>query len=133
MKSSRSFYSIVTAAVLSISVLGATSGCLAVAAAAGAAGAVAYVRGELAATLSSDMARAQNATDQAIAQLGFAEVSDRRSAVDGVFIARTAADKKIEINLEKVADNVTRIRIRVGLIGDESLSMQILDRVKANL
>jgi hypothetical protein len=132
MKTSRSL-SVLVAVSLSLATLGATSGCIAVAAAAGAAGAVAYVRGELASNLSADLERAQNATDRAIGQLGFAKVSDRRDATAGVFLARTAADKKIEINLEKVGDKMTKIRIRVGLIGDEALSLQILDKVKANL
>ncbi len=112
----------------------ACSGCVAVVAA-GAAGAaaVAWVRGELQTTLPADLDRSFGATKEAIEELQFVKVSERKDALLGVIVARNAADKKIEIKLENMAGNVTKIGIRVGVVGDQDLSLAILEKIKANL
>ena len=48
-------------------------------------------------------------------------------------IARDAGDKKIEIELKKVLEHLTRVTIRVGVFGDEPLSRLMLERLKKNL
>ncbi len=110
------------------------SGCVAVVAA-GAAGAaaVAWVRGELQTTLPANLDRSFNATKAAVEDLQFVKVSERKDALLGVIVARNAADKKIEIQLENMAGNVTKVGIRVGVVGDQELSLAILDKIKANL
>lgn len=118
--------------LLAMVAVGAT-GCLAVAAGAGAGAAVAYVRGELTATLSSDYEAVTQATNRAIGELQFVKVSERKDALLDVIVARNAADKKIEIRLENTARDLTKVRIRIGIFGDEALSMAILDKIKANL
>jgi hypothetical protein len=119
--------------VLLAAVVGATSGCLAVAAGAGAGAAVAYVRGELRVTLPSNYEATSRATNRAIEQLQFTKVSERKDALLDLIEARNAADKKIEIRLENTARELTKVRIRIGIFGDEALSMAILDKIKANL
>lgn len=111
-----------------------SSGCVAVVAA-GAAGAaaIAWVRGELQTTLSSNLDNAVRATNRAIEELQFVKVSERKDALLGVIVARNAADKKIEIRLENAGKNVTKIGIRVGIVGDQPLSLTILDKIKDNL
>lgn len=111
----------------------ATSGCLAVAAGAAGAGAVAWVRGELEAQLPNDFERVDRAANRAILELGFAKVNEGKSAVDAEIIARTGQDKRIQIRLDRTADQLTRVRIRVGIVGDEVLSRTILDKIKENL
>lgn len=105
------------------------SGCVAAAVGAGA-GAVAYIRGDLEASLDASLSVAARATDRAISQLEFAKVSERKDALTANFIARTAQDKKIEIVLTKVGDKVTKVKIRVGVFGDEAISLAILDKIK---
>jgi hypothetical protein len=117
---------------LSSAVLGLT-GCLAVAAGAGAAGAVAYVRGELETTLTSDYGRVVEATRGALKDLEFAKVSENKDALKAVMVSRTAMDKKVEITLANTGKNLTNIKIRVGVFGDEQMSMSILDKIKARL
>jgi hypothetical protein len=112
------------------------SGCFLVAVgAAGAAGAgtVAYIKGELDATLPSDLRSVDSATQRAIGQLSFAFVSDAADALNSDIVARTASDEKIEIKLLKQADNTTKVEIRVATFGDEPVSRVILDHIKANL
>lgn len=123
----------VAAAILALAVAGASSGCLALAVGAGAAGTVAYVRGELKATVEAGLNETLAATNQAIREMEFAKISESKDSVYGTVVARTANDQKIEIKLTKVAAELTEVRIRVGLFGDEALSVAILDKIKENL
>jgi hypothetical protein len=114
-----------------VMLIGGLAGCFAIAVGAGAAGTVAYVRGDLTANLSHDYESVFKATDQAVARLEYAKVSENKDALDAVLIARTARDKRIEIRLHKVGEQLTRVQIRIGLFGDEPLSLMILDKIKA--
>jgi hypothetical protein len=120
-------------AFLTLAAALASSGCVAVVAGAGAGAAVAYVRGDLDATLDTGFEKALRAANQAITQLKFAKISEKEDAMLAILVARNAADKKIEIRLEKQSAALTKIKIRVGTFGDEALSMSILDKVRANL
>ncbi len=48
-------------------------------------------------------------------------------------MARTAGDKKIKIVVDRVGDTVTNVNIRVGVFGDERISLALLDKIKADL
>jgi hypothetical protein len=109
-----------------------TTGCVVVAAGAGA-GAVAYVRGDLDTTLNADYEKVVAATREAIEQLEFAKMSDNKDALKAVLVSRTAQDKKVEITLQNTGKKITNVKIRVGVFGDEQLSLSILDKIKSNL
>lgn len=116
--------------------LGATllqTGCVAVVAGAGAGAAVAYVRGDLDATLNASFDKATKAANAAMGDLKFAKVSENKDALQAIIVARNAADKRIEVRVEKVGDSVAKVKIRVGVFGDEALSLAILEKIKANL
>jgi len=135
MKTSPSQNIRVSAAVLGLSLLLAIpglTGCIAVAAGAGA-GAVAYVTGELESNLPNDYSRVVDATRQAIGDLEFVKVSENKDGNAAKFVARTALDKKIVINLVNTGKKLTNIKIRVDLLGDQQLSMAVLDKIKAGL
>ncbi len=108
-----------------------SQGCMMVVAGAGAA--VAYVRGDLDANLSANLDRSSTAVNRAVETLQFAKVSESKDALQAIFVARNAADKKIEIRLETGGDSLTKIKIRVGVFGDEALSVTILEKIKAAL
>ena len=118
--------------VLGLSALAFSAGCLAVAAGAGA-GAVAYVRGDLNTTVEASLDRTHRAVSRAVQQLEFARVSESKDALLSITVARNAADKKIEIRAERMGGTLTKVKIRVGVFGDEALSQAILDKIKANL
>jgi len=119
------------AGLLAMSLAG-LSGCLAVAAGAGA-GAYAYVRGDLEANLNYDYNRVVDSARNSIKELEFARVSENKDALKAVLVARTALDKKVEITVTYSAKKLTNIKIRVGIFGDEQLSLSILDKIKAGL
>jgi hypothetical protein len=108
------------------------SGCLAVAAGAGA-GAVAYVKGTLESNLPTEYNKVVKATQQAVTQLEFAKISEKKDGLKAEFVARTALDKKVEINVTKSGDKLTKVEIKVGLFGDQPLSQSILDKIRSNL
>ena len=112
------------------------SGCMLFAlGAAGAAGAgtVAYVRGELSATLANKYDDVIAASNRAVGDLRLAKISERSDAFSAVIIARTAQDKKVTITITKSADNLCELKIRIGLFGDEPMARSILDKIKAGL
>jgi len=116
-----------------VAVLPLLSGCVAVLAGAAGAGTVAWVQGRLDAALDANFDKAEHAVDVAIGQLQFAKVSEKKDALTAIFIARTAEDKKIHIEVSRVGDVTSRVVIRVGTFGDEAKSLAILDKIKANL
>jgi hypothetical protein len=109
------------------------SGCLAVAAGAAGVGTVAFVRGELAASLDQSFDRSVRATNRAIEDLKFATISEKQDALVAVIVARTAEDTKIEIKVSSVSAAQAKVQIRVGVFGDEALSQRILGEIRSNL
>ena len=119
---------------LFLGLLPVLSGCVvAVAGAAAGAGAIAYVRGELETSLDHNYSKVVDATRSALTDLEFNKISERKDAIDAELIYRTALDKKVTIKLSKVTDKTTKVKIRVDLLGDEALSMSILEKIKAKL
>lgn len=108
-------------------------GCVIVAAGAAGAGAVAYVRGEMQSSVEHDLETVFAAAQRALQQLEFARIDDRKSGIDAQLVSRTALDKRVEIKLKKITDRLTKVQIRVGLVGDQELSFTILEKIKAEL
>lgn len=131
MKRSPLFLALILSAIAATSLV--QSGCVAVVAAGAGAGAVAYVRGELQGTVSGSLEAAERATALALAQLQLVKISEKRDAFVSIVTARTAEDKKVEIKLTKLANETTKVQIRVGVFGDETKSLAILDKIKADL
>ena len=120
------------AAVLLAVSLASLSGCILAAAGAGA-GAVAYARGDLDTNLNYDYNKVVDSARNTIKDLEFAKISENKDALKAILVARTALDKKVEITITNSGKKLTNIKIRVGLFGDEALSMSILDKIKAGL
>lgn len=59
-------------------------------------------------------------------------ISSTSTAVDGKVVARTAQDTRVDVDVVKAGENVSNVSIRVGL-GDEAMSVQILEAIKAKL
>jgi len=76
--------------------------------------------------------KAYDATLAAMNDMQYAVVDKSKDGVTAKILARTGGDKKIQVTLNKQSATVTEIRIRVGTFGDESLSRQILDKIKSH-
>jgi len=118
--------------VLAMLALALTSGCLAMAAGAGAT-AVGWVKGELRTTVNGSFEDSVAAANKAVQQLQFVKESERKDALLAIIVARNAADKKIQIRLERVGGALTNVKIRVGFFRDDAVCLAILEKIKANL
>lgn len=132
MASLRSVSRVVGAVLVAVA-LSVQSGCVVVAAGAAGAGTVAYIRGELSSSVDAPYENVVRAANRGIQQLEFAKISENKDALTAILVSRTADDKKIEVKITKISDATTRVQIRVGVFGNESLSMTVLDKVKENL
>jgi hypothetical protein len=108
-------------------------GCVVVAAGAAGAGAVAYVRGAVETSVPYGLDRTYAATQRALNDMKFARIEDKKTALDAELTYRTALDKKVQVELERVTEELTKVHIRVGLVGDQQLSLTILDKINAEL
>lgn len=109
------------------------SGCLLVAVGAGAAGTVAYVKGDLETTLDAGMDRSYAAALKALDQLQIVPTQKLKDSLSAEIIARRSDDTKITVALTRVDDKITKMSIRVGVFGDQAQSTTIYERVKQNL
>ena len=113
------------------------TGCLAAAAVGGGAvagaGTIAYIRGELKSTEGYPFATVWAATVKAVEELEFIVINKVSDAVSGQYEVVTAENKKVHINVQRVGDNITEIKIRVDTFGDETLSRFILNKIQSNI
>lgn len=109
------------------------TGCVAVVAAGATGTGVAWYSGRLEANLDQNLDAVFAASQKALNQMEFANISNKKSSVDAQLVSRTALDKKVEITLQKATDRSTKVIIRVGVFGDETRSMSILEKIKAAL
>lgn len=130
MKKNRSRLWIVLALAALMSGL---SGCLAVVAAGAAAGGVAYAKGDLEADVAATPPQAVEATRNALTQMGLAQIYAAATSLDGKVTARTANDRSVTVKVTGQGKQTSRLSIRVGVFGDEPLSREIYDKIKANL
>ena len=118
------------AAVLAVTML-AASGCfwLVVGAAAGGSAAV-YYQGRLQQSLGADVATCRKAAESTLADLKLPVLQSRADAVTGHLESEYSDGKHVWIDLESVGPNITKVTIRVGLMGDQARSVTILEGIK---
>ena len=109
------------------------NGCAVILAGSAGAGTVAYIKGELQTNLEAPLKKSIAATRSAVENLKFIKISEEVDKLTGEIIARTSQDNKITIRLNKVTENTTKISIRVGMFGDQTLSYSLLEEIKKEL
>ena len=96
-----------------------------------------YNCGTLGFTLKAPRDRVQQATRTSITNdLKFTLVNAREDAISGLYKCTTALDKSVTIRLQSDDAGNTMIDITIGVtgyIGDEKLSTQVLDAIRARL
>jgi hypothetical protein len=109
------------------------TGCLIAAAAAGTGATVAYVRGDLEATLDADPKQVAEASERALKGMDVAVLSRETSSLDSKVTARTARDAKITIVAKAETSKVSHVSIRVGTFGDSAMQASILEKIQMEL
>jgi hypothetical protein len=108
-------------------------GCVVAAVGLGAAGTVAYVRGDLESTEPKNIEVVYSASLQAAEQLELSIISKSKDALSATITARDAQDKKIQIKMTSNSEQTTKLSIRVGTFGSEAKSQQIYQRIYNNM
>lgn len=109
------------------------SGCVVAAVGAGAAGTVAFFRGDLEAVESASLERVYKATERTVEKLKLGVTKVTRDSSQATFVVRDAAGEKITIKLKATAKNTTKLSIRIGMFGDEIKSRQIYQKIHDTL
>jgi hypothetical protein len=110
------------------------SGCpLVVLGAAGAGAATVYVKGNLEDQFTQPVPRVHEAARAALRDLGLPIVEDKGDQVTAHLESEFSDGKHVWIDVDAQTDGRTRVKIRVGELGDEIRSRKILDAIKQNL
>lgn len=128
------------AMLLAIAVLG--TGCswrafwttLGLAGAAGVgAAAVYYSKGDLEADFDEDIRDVYDASKATMQRRGYDIAEDRVNRDEGLITGRTDDDKRIRLSLNERSGNRTRMKIRIGTVGDEAASRNLYDDIREEL
>ena len=122
------------AAVLAVFALALVApGCVAVVAAGAAGGTVAYMRGELQLNVDGTVNKVHRAALTTVQEQGFILVADEYDKKGTRITARTTEDKRVLVYVDRLTDQTSRIRIRVGHLGDEATSRAVLESILQKL
>ena len=97
------------------------------------AGTVVFAYRTLDASMAEDYNHVVDATRLALKDLEFSKVKENKDAFTAIFESNTALDKTVEITVSNTGKNLTNIKIRVGIVGDQPVSLAVLDKIKARL
>ena len=101
-------------------------------AAGGVAGAV-YVMGKLQEELNHPIAAVHEATLQGLRDLDLPISEDKADKLAAHVESKLADGTHVWVDLDSMADSRTKLTIRVGVVGDESRSRNILTAIKTHL
>ena len=73
------------------------------------------------------------ATEAAMKALDLTVIHAVHSKIDGKIVGRTAQDKQITIRVERQGDEMSRVAIKVGYIGDKAIGHAIIAETKKRL
>jgi len=100
---------------------------------AGAAGTIAYVKGDLEAVESAKLDVVYDATLKSLDKLELKVTTKSKDVLSGMIVARDAQDKKITIKFKAVTEEATKLYIRVGVFGSETKSRLLYQEIRENL
>jgi len=119
--------------ILLVGTMMLNEGCMIAAVGIGAAGTVAYVRGDLESMESESIDVVYEATLKALKELELLPTSKSKDALGAEIVAYDAQDKKITIRLKSAAEKTTKLSIRIGVFGSETKSRLIYQKMRENL
>jgi hypothetical protein len=111
----------------------AISGCTQVVVEDGAAAQYSWAQGSLQAVVNAPVPAVDKATRKALRELNLVGIEGAVDQLQGEIVARMATGKKVRIKLKSIGPDQTRVRIRVGTVGDKTLAEQIMRRIQREL
>ncbi len=94
------------------------------------AGMAQYKMGSLKSVEPTGIDKVYDATLKAMEELKLAVLQKSVDSMSGEIVARDVADKKITISLSATTDGMTKLSIKVGMLGDEPKSRLIYEQIK---
>jgi hypothetical protein len=73
------------------------------------------------------------AAQKAAADLSLSDIVGNGTKIDGKVTAKNAHGDIVTIDVEQAGENVSKVSIRIGETGDDSVSKQLVDRIKSHL
>ncbi|WP_432799193.1 DUF3568 family protein [Poriferisphaera sp. WC338] len=73
------------------------------------------------------------ATEKALTDQKYIVINKYAGADDAKIIARTDSDEKVEIRITKQGNNVSKVQIHVGSMGNEPKSLEIFDNIRQHM
>lgn len=121
-------------AIAVLVVLGSVSGCVALAVgAAGGAGGAEYVKPRLVEKVNAPVERVYSATLGMLGAKGLPAIEKRADVASALVRSEYKDDKDIRIEIEAITSEVSEIRIRVGVVGEHTRSLELMNGIKARL
>lgn len=116
--------------LLMLAMLLPAAGCFLAVAAGGAAGTVAYVKGDFEAVEEGTVAEIYDAAVKALEDLKIAVISKQQDALVAQVEGRNAEDKKVSVKIEAQDEGLCKLSIRIGTFGDQTQSRMIYEKIK---
>ena len=124
---------LLSAALLGLFVF-SQSGCFAlVVGAAAGAGGFAYVEGDLEKNVDESLKTAHKASLAGLKDLKMFIVKDELKLDSSVIKAQNSDGKDITINIKALTEHASKIRVRVGIFGDEAESVKVLNAIQRRM
>ncbi len=89
--------------------------------------------GDYSTNVSAAPDKVTTAAQKACADLKLNNINGNGTKVDGQVTAQTADGKDVTISIAQAGEDVSKVTIRVGAAGDESISKQLVDRINSHL
>ncbi len=109
------------------------TGCFALFVGAAAASGVVWIKGRLQQNVDAPLDRVHSATVAGLKRLSLPVISDKKDKARAKVESEYSDGKHVWVQLDYLTKNATRITIRVGTLGDEPRSREILDNIMRNL
>ena len=120
-------------AIMLIAATGLLQGCMLAVVGVGAAGTIAYIRGDLEAVESKPINAVYEATLTAVKELELTVTEKSKDALEARIVVRDSQDRKTTIKLKTTAEETTKLSIRVGTFGSETRSRLIYQKIREQL
>ena len=118
---------------LLLAIIASTSGCLLLVGAGAGAGSAAYYMGKLEDEVNAPVDDVHDAAIEGLKDLEMPVLKDQGDKLSGKVESVTADDRNVWIYIDSLTPSRSKITIRVGLIGDEVRSQQILKAIRDSL
>ncbi len=69
----------------------------------------------------------------ALSALDLRHIRDQSTAVDGEVVGYTASNDEVSVRIKAVGSAASEVKVRVGTLGDEGLSLRVLQEIESRL